>query len=143
MAGLTPQTRGKDERFHRTLALEVLRGTAFKDLKHCQEAFDDWRDVYNLERPQEALGMATPASRYQVRHRPFPEQLPPVAYGPQDQVRRVQDRGRFTFKGRNVKISSDFKGFPVAVRPTSTDGLRDVFFITNKIRQIDFRQPVD
>ncbi len=51
-----PQTQGKDERFHRTLAVEVLRGTTFKDLGHCQKAFDDWRGVYNsqgLMRPWE------------------------------------------------------------------------------------------
>ena len=134
-----PQTQGKDERFHRTLALEVLRGTTFQDLRHCQEAFDDWREVYNLERPHEALGMATPASRYHGSHRPFPEQLPPVEYGPKDKVRRVQDQGRFTWKGRNVKVSTAFKGLSVAVRPTCTDGLWDVFFMTNKLCQIDLR----
>ncbi len=138
-----PQTQGKDERFHRTLKAEVLRGATFRDLRHCQEAFDDWRGVYNLERPHQALGMATPASRYHVSHWPFPEQLPPVEYGPEDQVRRVQDQGRFTWKGRNVKISTAFKGLPVAVRPTCTDGIWDVFFIINKICQIDLRQPVD
>ena len=138
-----PQTQGKDERFHRTLKAEVLRGNTFRDMKHCQEAFDDWRGVYNLERPHQALGMATPGSRYQISRWPFPEHLPPVEYGPEDKVRRVQDQGRFTWKGRNVKISTAFKGLPVAVRPTSTDGLWEVFFMTNKIRQIDLRQPVD
>ncbi len=138
-----PQTQGKDERFHRTMKAEVLRGDPFRDMKHCQEAFDTWREVYNLERPHQALEMATPASRYQVSHRPFPEQLQLVEYGPEDKVRRVQDQGRFTWKGRKVKISTAFKGLPVAVRPTSTDGLWEVFFMTNKIRQIDLRQPVD
>ena len=138
-----PQTQGKDERFHRTLKAEVLRGATFSDLRHCQEAFDDWRGVYSLERPHQALGMATPASRYHVSHWPFPEQLPPVEYRPEDQVRRVQDQGRFTWKGRNVKISTAFKGLPVAVRPTSTDGLWAVFFMTNKLCQIDLRQLVD
>ncbi len=138
-----PQTQGKDERFHRTLKAEVLRGDTFRDMKHCQEAFDAWRGVYNLERPHQALGMATPASRYHVSHWAFPEQLPPVEYGPEDQVRRVQDQGSFTWKGQIVKISNAFKGLPVAVRPTSTDGLWDVFFMTNKLCQIDLRQPVD
>ncbi len=138
-----PQTQGKDERFHRTLKAEVLRGDPFRDMKHCQEAFDTWREVYNLERPHQALGMATPASRYHVSCQPFPEQLPPVEYGPQDQVRKVQDQGRFTWKGRNVKISTAFKGLPVAVRPTCTDGIWDVFFMTNKLCQIDLRQSVD
>ncbi len=136
--GLQPQ--GKDERFHRTLALEVLRGATFQDLRHCQEAFDSWRQVYNLERPHQALGMETPASRYQVSQRPFPEQLPPVEYGAEDKVRRVQDQGWFSWKGRKVKVSTAFKGLPVAIRPTDNDGLWDVFFMTNNLRQIDLRQ---
>lgn len=138
-----PQTQGKDERFHRTLALEVLRGAIFQDLGHCQEAFDSWREVYNLERPHQALGMAVPASRYQVSPRPFPDQLPPVEYGTEDKVRRVQDQGWFTWKARNVKVSAAFKGMKVAIKPTTIDGLWDVFFMTNKLCQIDLRQPVE
>ena len=87
--------------------------------------------------------MATPASRYHVSCQPFPEQLPPVEYRPQDQVRKVQDQGRFTWKGRNVKVSNALKGMPVAVRPTINDGLWDVFFMTNKICQIDLREPAE
>ena len=109
----------------------MLRGATLKELRHCQEAFDDWLGVYNLERPHQALGMTTPASRYHVSQRKFPEQLPPVEYGPEDQARRVQDQGRFTWKGRNVKVGNAFKGLSVAVRPTSTDGLWEVFFMAS------------
>jgi transposase InsO family protein len=42
-----PQTNGKDERFHRTLKLEVIRGRQWQGLAHCQEAFDEWRPRYN------------------------------------------------------------------------------------------------
>lgn len=42
-----PQTQGKDERFHRTLNAEVLRGRHFIDLAECQRAFDTWRHRYN------------------------------------------------------------------------------------------------
>ncbi len=41
-----PQTQGKDERFHRSLKAEVLRGRQFADLADCQRAFDDWRHRY-------------------------------------------------------------------------------------------------
>src|SRR5574340_165262 len=40
-----PQTQGKDERFHRTLKAEVLRGRVFHDLVECQAAFVAWRTV--------------------------------------------------------------------------------------------------
>ena len=46
-----PQTQGKEERFHRTLHVEVLRNRIFRDLEHVQSHFEAWRDVYNLERP--------------------------------------------------------------------------------------------
>src|SRR5919206_1923662 len=51
-----PQTQGKDERFHRSLDVEVLQLHRFADLPLCQTAFDTWRQVYNTERPHEALG---------------------------------------------------------------------------------------
>ena len=43
-----PQTQGQDERFHRTLAAEVLRDRSFRDSTyiHIQQAFDPWRQVY-------------------------------------------------------------------------------------------------
>lgn len=57
------QTNGKEERFHRSLKAEVLNGKSFTDLVQAQAAFDHWRQIYNHQRPPQALGMATPASR--------------------------------------------------------------------------------
>jgi transposase InsO family protein len=91
-----PQTQGQDERFHRTLQAEVLTGGPFADLAAAQRRFDAWRAVYNLERPHEGLGLQVPARRYRPSPRPFPEALPPVAYGPADVVRRVQEGGWFS-----------------------------------------------
>ncbi len=135
-----PQTQGKDERFHRTLKAEVLQGRTFVDLTQCQRTFDPWRTLYNLERPHEALGMAVPASRYQVSFRSFPETLPPVEYGPDDLVRRAGDRGRISVFGRDFKVGRAFKGFPVAIRPAADDGTFNVFFMTYNIAQINLRQ---
>lgn len=73
-----PQTQGKEERFHRSLKAEVLQGHSFQDCLDAQRHFDPWRDVYNLQRPHEALNLATPASRYHASRRPFPEALPPI-----------------------------------------------------------------
>ena len=135
-----PQTQGKDERFHRTMTAEVLQGRNFTDLAYCQKVFDHWRDVYNLERPHEALGLLTPASKYEVSHRPFPDILPPLEYGPGDLVRRVQDKGRISVFGRIFKIGKAFRGMTVALRPTTTDGVWDVFFSIHAITQLDLRR---
>lgn len=136
-----PQTQGKDERFHRTLKAEVLKDRNFTDLFGCQRAFDPWRDVYNLERPHEALGFATPASRYQISPRPFPEVLPAIEYGPGDLVRKAQDKGHIFFKGKTFVIGKAFRGFPMALRPTLKDHVWDVFFCHHKVAAIDLTKP--
>jgi transposase InsO family protein len=58
-----PQTQGKDERFHRTLKADVLRDQYVASLSACQRSVDRWREVYNRERPHQALDMAVPISR--------------------------------------------------------------------------------
>lgn len=137
-----PQTQGKDERFHRSLAAEVLAGRTYADLAACQAAFDGWRQVYNTERPHESLGMATPATRYQPSPRAYPEVLPPLAYGPGDVLRKVQAKGEFHFRGRVFAIGKAFHGQLVALRPTTDEALWKVYFHTHSIIQIDLRCPI-
>ncbi len=132
-----PQTQGKEERFHRTLKDEVLRYESFEDLQCCQKRFDDWRYIYNHERPHESLGMAVPASRYHPSPKQLPEILPPIEYALGDIVRKVQDGGWITYRNREYRISSAFKGYPIALRPTEHDGVMDVIFCHQKISKID------
>jgi transposase InsO family protein len=134
-----PQTQGKDERFHRTLKAELLSRDGFLQVTDPQPRFDRWRDVYNLERPHEALGLAPPASRYQPSLRPYPETLPAIEYGPGDQVRHVQQGGCLTFRGQAFKVPKAFAGYPVALRPTLTDGEFEVFFCRQKIATVNRR----
>lgn len=134
-----PQTQGKDERFHRTLKAELLRYERFENLQHCQRRFDSWREIYNHERPHEALGLQVPASRYRVSERAFPDVLPPIAYGPCDVVRKVQEQGWISYRGQEHKVPKAFRGYPVAIRPTVLDGVMDVIFCHHTVSQIDLR----
>jgi hypothetical protein len=109
----------------------------------CQRKFDRFRDVYNLERPHEALGLKVPVTRYQPSARAFPEQIPDIEYAPGDIVRKAQDHGALYFRGRVFRISKALRGYPVALRPTTTDGQFDVFFCHHKVAQIDFRHPYE
>lgn len=128
-----PQTQGKDERFHRTLAAEVLRYQCADTLAQWQQHFDTWREVYNHERPHEALAMQVPASRYRASGRAYPEQLPAIEYGPADIVRKVRHVGHIKYLGRDYHIGSAFYGLYVALRPTTKDGIFDVFFCQQKL----------
>jgi len=136
-----PQTNGKDERFHRSLKAEVLNGRSFTDLGQAQTAFDCWREIYNHQRPHQALDMQTPASRYRMSERSYPEQLPPIEYGPQDAVVMVKALGEMRFLGRRYKLSSALRGMPVAVRAIEAyDGRYSVHFMHHKLREIDLRE---
>jgi transposase InsO family protein len=135
-----PQTQGKDERFHRTLKAEVLRGRSFDDLAACQRAFDRWRTIYNHERPHQALDLATPITRYEASPRPFPRELEPIAYWPGDIVRKVDSDGFISFRTTPVRIGKPFKSQLVALRPTDQDGVLSIFFCTHKIGALDLRQ---
>jgi transposase InsO family protein len=131
-----PQTQGKDERFHKTLEAELLRYQHGDSLAQWQQHFDQWRNMYNTERPHEALAMNVPASRYQPSRRCYPEQLPAIEYGPADIVRKVRHFGHIKYQGREYHLGSAFYGLHVALRHTTTDGLLDVFFCQHKIGQL-------
>lgn len=132
-----PQTQGKDERFHRTLEVELLRYQRCDTLPQWQQHFDRWRDTYNIERPHQALGMAVPASRYQPSRRSYPEQLPAIEYGTNDLVRKVRNYGHIKYAGREYHIGGAFAGLPVALRPTTTQDLFAVFFCHHKIGMLN------
>lgn len=136
---LHPQTQGKDERFHRTLKAEVLGGRSFRDLPACQEAFDRWRHVYNHERPHEALALATPAERYHTSARSFPEVLPAIEYGPGDIVRKVDQGGFVSFRGRYIRVGKAFRGHPVGFRQADKDGVLSIHFCAHRIGTLDLR----
>jgi transposase InsO family protein len=140
-AAYHPQTQGKDERFHRTLNFELLRHFNFTDLDHCQREFDRFRDRYNLLRPHDALGLATPASRYRPSSIPFPETLPPIEYPPGLEVRKVQAEGWFSYRGRDFRVSKALRGLPIALRPVpACDSQREVLFCHQLVTLIDLNQ---
>jgi len=133
-----PQTQGKDERMHRSLEAEAMQEIR-EDIASWQAAFDAWRIVYNTQRPHQALDYAVPAQRYQPSPRPWTGRFIEPEYGPDDHVRRVQQGGWFSFKGREFKISKAFAGQRVALRPTAEDGVWDAIFIAQRISQVNLR----
>jgi len=134
-----PQTLGKDERFNKTLSIECIAGHQFSTFGQVQDRFDQWREVYNYERPHESLGLKTPATRYKVSPRLYPSSFPPIEYEGQDKVRKVSHTGIITFGGRTWRVGKAFCGYPVGIRPTEEDGHFQVYFCHRKIKEINFR----
>jgi len=135
-----PQTLGKDERFHRTFKAEIGQYCIGLSLQQCQRRFDAWRKVYNFQRPHEAIDMKVPAERYQPSPRQYIENLPPIEYAPDDQVRKVQQGGCISYQGEEYPIPKAFWGQRVAVRPSETDGLYDVYFCNQKIALLNVKE---
>ncbi len=132
-----PQTQGKDERLHRTLKDELLHKQRFLNLRDCQSKFDAWRDLYNYERPHQALGMNPPASRYQPSLRIFTGHFPLIEYEANDILRTTDVYGRVTFHARRYHVGKAFRRTLVAIRPTLINGVFDVFFFKQRIAQIN------
>lgn len=131
-----PQGKGKNERFNGTLNAELLRFRTFTDLPHAQTEFNRWRTLYNTRRAHESLDMDVPASRYQPSKRSYPEQLPAIEYGPDDQVRKVTNGGFISFNGRNYRVGKAFIGQLVALRPEVDSNQWKVFYCHQHIRTI-------
>ena len=96
----SPTTTGKVERFHRALRTEFRTDRVFASLQAAQAELDAWVEDYNHQRPHQALGMATPASRF-LQPQPAPvaplrlpvsDARPPATRGDGDWVARRASR---------------------------------------------------
>ena len=135
-----PQTQGKEERFHRSMKAEVLGDRVFDGLTQAQAAFDAWREVYNAKRPHQAIGMATPATRYRMSPRPMPDSIGPPDYEPGVPTRKVDPGGWLSFKGRVVNCPKAFAGRRLALRATEQDGVFDLCYRRHVLSKVDLRE---
>ena len=136
-----PQSRGKNERFHRSMDEEVMNLRPLATRAEAQKAFDRWRHVYNHQRPHEALNLAVPASRYRPSIRPMPAKLAQPHYEDATITRKVPaTKAYIAFKGRYWKVPEAFCGEYLAIRPTSIDGEFGVFFAAHLVATIDLTE---
>jgi len=134
-----PQTRGKVERVHRTMAAEALT-TLQPDLPSLQAQLDRWRQVYNTRRPHDALGLAVPASRWSPGPPRDVSALPKPVPPPGLPVRVVSDPGIAHFEGRELRIGRAFIGDRVAFEVRSPERAV-VYWGSVAIGEISLTQP--
>ena len=132
-----PQTQGKDERFHRTLQSELIGRRQFDNLQHCQNHFDQWRQIYNTVRPHESLDMQTPAQRYSLSPLTYRSKLPDYEYSPIDHVRKVGRNLTVSFHRYEIFVGQPFLGKRIAIRPTQRDGYYTLHFCHQNIAKVD------
>lgn len=135
-----PQTNGKIERFHRSLKAEVLAGRSFADLAQAQSAFEHWRDIYNCQRPHQALGLRTPIERYCCSPRAYAGQLAAIEYSPDDTVRMLGWNGAVTFEGVKLRVSTALHRLPIAFRADpQAEGFYDAFFCHHHFMRLNMK----
>lgn len=135
-----PQGRGKLERFHRTLKLEVLQGRQFSSFSETQTQFDRWRVVYNQDRPHDSLDLEVPLSRYRPSDRSFQEQTKSYEYSDRFKVRRTGRYGQLQFHGVTYRVSEAFSNESIGLAPTQEEGQWEVYYCRYRIAVLDERE---
>jgi transposase InsO family protein len=136
-----PQTQGKEERFHRTLNEEVLRRADLENRARTQRLFDRWRDVYNLERPHEALGLEPPVSRYRPSTRRWTGKTESPEPAECDERRQVKEGGYVRWRGERWYIGQAWDQELVGLRKNKAEGVMEVRFGPYVIAELDDRHP--
>jgi transposase InsO family protein len=103
-----PQQNGRHERMHLTLKKEATKPASFNFLQQ-QERFDTFIEVYNNERPHQALGGAYPGDLYTPSARIYhPPEEPDYPF--HDRTVRVTRCGRICIGKRKINLSQVFAG---------------------------------
>jgi putative transposase len=109
-----PQENGRHERMHLMLKKEATRPAARNFLQQ-QGRFDAFRQIFNQERPHQALGMRYAAELYRPSTRPY-RGLPELSYPLHERSVLVTRCGRLCFGRRKINLSQAFAGQMVGVR---------------------------
>ena len=135
-----PQTQGKEERFHRTMDVELLNLVEIQNLKDAQKQFDQFRECYNNERPHEALELGVPSEYYRHSNRSMPEQVRAWEYPSGFVLRQIKKTGYFTFGSQGYFLSESFGGLTVGVRESAIENCINLYYRGFKIARIDLRE---
>jgi transposase len=107
------------ERMHLTLKKEATKPPAANFLQQ-QARFDRFLEVFNRERPHEALEMKCPAEVYQPSARPY-RGLPDIDYPFHDKVIVVTNCGRICLGNKKINFSTVFAGQAVGIKEVHDD----------------------
>jgi transposase InsO family protein len=129
-----PQTQGKVERFHRSLAAAMNR-RGIPAGSERQLWLDEFRHEYNYVRPHEALGMKTPAAVWSKGSRRYVANPPTWEYETGAEVRKLSTQGQLQVARRRWDISRALAGEWVQV--VRVDGRALVYYCRSLVRELD------
>lgn len=114
-----PQQNGRHERMHLTLKKEATKPLKYNSLQQ-QARFDDFIEVYNNERPHQALSGRYPGEVYTPSPRVYrPPEEPDYPFC--ERTIRVTRCGRICIGRRKINLSVVFAGELVGIREVDND----------------------
>jgi len=132
-----PQQNGVHERMHKTLKEEATKPAAYS-FGAQQRRFNEWRRIYNEERPHESLDYSVPAMHYRPSTRPYPKRIPPPEYPEHFTVRQVCGAGFFRYKNVPCFLSKHLNGYHVGLEPFD-DGVWSIYFYDQLLARMNER----
>jgi putative transposase len=109
-----PQQNGRHERMHLTLKQEATKPACANFLQQ-QGRFDRFVDIYNNDRPHQALDMRYPAECYIQSPRRYAG-LPELDYPFHDKTITVTNCGRICYNWQKINFSIVFAGQKVGIK---------------------------
>jgi transposase InsO family protein len=114
-----PQQNGRHERMHLTLKKEATKPAARNFLQQ-QDRFDRFIEIFNNERPHQALDMKCPAEIYRPSPRIY-QGLPDIDYPFHDRTIVVTHCGRICLGKKKINFSTVFAGQAVGIKEVHDD----------------------
>jgi transposase InsO family protein len=128
-----PQTQGKVERFHGSMERALThRGVPAEDHQQWLDAF---RYEHNYIRPHEALGMQTPASRWQPSPRRYNPNPPAWEYPEGAWILKVDSHGTIDIHDQSYPIAKSLIG--ERVRIVAAEDRYLIYYCNTLIRELD------
>lgn len=116
-----PEQNGRHERMHKTLKAETTKPPSSNILSQ-QERFEGFKEVFNVDRPHQALDMKSPSDIYTRSDRAYERILSPLEYSDHDMAVTVSNCGTISKAGQfRVYLGTPFSGYKVGVRHLPDD----------------------
>ena len=128
-----PQTQGKVERFHGSME-RALNHRGVPEEDH-QQWLDAFRHEHNYIRPHEALGMQTPASRWQPSLRSYTPNPPAWEYPEGAWTLKIDSHGTIDIRDQCYRISKALVG--ERVRIVEAEQRLLIYYCNTLIRELD------
>ncbi len=130
-----PYQNGGHERMHLDMKREI-EGQVDGDLYAHQAVFNEWRHQFNTERPHQALKGKCPAEVYEKSEIKYDPAVEELLYPRGFKVRKVNDRGVMSFRGKLYFVGNPFAGYSVGIY-MKKDGSQEVWFASRLLGTLD------